>query len=200
MWIIVGLGNPGSKYERNRHNIGFMAIDELVSKYGLNGPKSKYNAEMYDGEINGVKVIALKPQTYMNNSGESVQPAAHFYKIKPENIIVLHDELDLTPGKVRSKKGGGAAGHNGLRSIDSHLGNNYWRIRMGIGHPGAKELVHSYVLNNFMSDDAAWIDALNQSIAKHMPLMLNNDFDQAMSKINQDMAQILKDLNTNKEQ
>jgi PTH1 family peptidyl-tRNA hydrolase len=142
--LVVGLGNPGPKYERTRHNIGFMAIDAIARRWNLRGPREKFNGEIAEGEIGGERVVALKPMTFMNNSGESVAPAARFYKIEPAEIIVIHDELDLVEGKVRIKRGGGAAGHNGLRSIDAHLGQDYWRMRLGIGHPGRKDLVLHY--------------------------------------------------------
>ena len=146
MWLIVGLGNPGSQYKRNRHNIGFMAVDEIVRRHDLSSSKKKFQALLSEGEIVGEKVLVLKPQTYMNLSGQSVQAAASFYKIPLDHVVVFHDELDLAFGKIRVKFSGGAAGHNGLRSIDDHLGKDYWRVRLGIGHPGEKEFVTQHVL------------------------------------------------------
>ena len=139
MWLIVGLGNPGGSYARNRHNIGFMAADEIVRRHCFSPWRSKYQGQIAEGTIAGEKVLVLKPETYMNLSGQSVAAAARFHKIPNGNVIALHDEIDLPPGKVRVKKGGGAAGHNGLKSIDAHLGNDYWRVRLGIGHPGDKD-------------------------------------------------------------
>lgn len=172
MKLVVGLGNPGLKYERTRHNIGFMAVDEIVRRHNLSRPREKFNGELYEGDVGGERVLLLKPQTFMNNSGESVAPAARFYKIPPADVIVMHDELDLAPGKLRVKRGGGAAGHNGLRSIDAHLGADYWRLRLGIGHPGSKDKVLSFVLQNFLADETVWLDKLLVGIAEALPLML----------------------------
>ncbi len=193
MWLIVGLGNPGTKYQNNRHNIGFLVADYLIDAYKFKGPKSKFQAEIFDGKIQGEKALIIKPQTYMNNSGEAVRAIAHFYKIPPENIVVFYDELDLAVGKIKAKQGGGAAGHNGIKSLYAHCGKDMWKIRLGIGHPGEKHLVHSYVLGDFYKKDNDWLDALYKGIAKHIPLMLENDMDKAMSKINQDIMPALKD-------
>ncbi len=187
MWIIAGLGNPGGKYADNRHNIGFMMIDKLVGFYNLQKAGQKFNAECFKGEIEGEKVLLIKPLTFMNESGQSLQAAKQFYKTDLNKIITFHDELDIVGGKVKAKKGGGAAGHNGLKSIDSHIGKDYWRVRMGIGHPGEKHLVHSYVLNDFSKIEYKWLDVMLQSLAEHMPLMLDNKIDMAMSKVNQDI-------------
>jgi PTH1 family peptidyl-tRNA hydrolase len=181
--LIVGLGNPGPKYAATRHNIGFMAVDAIVRRHGLKGPRDKFNAELYEGEIGGEKVLALKPMTFMNNSGESVAPAARFFKIDPCDVIVLHDELDLAPGKLRTKRGGGAAGHNGLRSIDAHLGQDYWRVRLGIGHPGRKDLVLTYVLQPFAADETVWLDQQMPAIAEAVPLMVEGKDSAFMSKV-----------------
>lgn len=197
MWLIVGLGNPGDKYKKNRHNIGFMVADHLVSEFGFKGPKSKFQADLFDGEIKGEKALIIKPQTYMNNSGEAIRAVANFYKIAPENILVFYDELDLAPGKVKAKKAGGAAGHNGIKSLYAHCGKEMWKIRLGIGHPGEKHIVHSYVLGDFYKKDEIWLDALYKAIAKHIPLMLENDMDKAMSKINQDIMPALKEYEQN---
>jgi peptidyl-tRNA hydrolase, PTH1 family len=181
--LVVGLGNPGPKYERTRHNIGFMAIDEIVRRHGFRSPREKFNGEIAEGEIGGERVIALKPMTFMNNSGESVAPAARFYKIEPADVIVIHDELDLLDGKVRVKRGGGAAGHNGLRSIDAHLGSDYWRMRLGIGHPGRKDLVLHYVLQNFLPEETVWLDKLLPAQAEALPLLLSGQESAFMSKV-----------------
>lgn len=183
MKLVVGLGNPGLKYERTRHNIGFMAVDEIVRRHNLSRPREKFNGELYEGDVGGERVLLLKPQTFMNNSGESVAPAARFYKIPPADVIVMHDELDLAPGKLRVKRGGGAAGHNGLRSIDAHLGADYWRLRLGIGHPGSKDKVLSFVLQNFLADETVWLDKLLVGIAEALPLMLVGQESAFMSKV-----------------
>lgn len=184
MWLIVGLGNPGSEYERNRHNIGFMAVDAIASAHNFKPFKSKYKGDYVEGEIAGEKVALLKPMTYMNESGRSVGEAARFYKIPTSNIIVFHDELDLTPGKIRTKTGGGAAGHNGLRSMDDWLDNaDYIRVRMGIGHPGDKDRVHGYVLGNFAKSDEDWLQPLLDAVAKHAPLLLQNNDAGFMSRV-----------------
>ncbi len=157
MFLLVGLGNPGAEYALTRHNIGFMAIDALA---GAANFSSKFHGETASLTIEGEKVLLLKPMTYMNNSGRSVQAAAAFYKIPPEHIIVLHDELDLPLGKIRIKQGGGANGHNGLKDIDLVVGPDYWRIRLGIGHPGVKEQVHDHVLSRFSAAEMKEVEKL----------------------------------------
>ncbi len=180
MWLMAGLGNPGEKYSRHRHNAGFMVINEIASSLGVQNFKSKFNGVFSPVTIQGEKAVLLKPLTMMNNSGQSVAAAARYYKIPPERIIVFHDELDLAPGKIKVKQGGGAAGHNGLKSCDSHLGSrNYWRVRIGIGHPGDKNKVHNYVLSDFAKADAEWLEPLLESIADHAGLLVEgrmNDF------------------------
>ncbi len=175
MLCIVGLGNPGNKYAGNRHNIGFMAIDEIAREYGFGPARDKFQSRAQEGLIktdNGPKkVLLLKPQTFMNDSGRAVQAAAKFYKIPMSQIVVFHDELDLAPGKFRLKTGGGIAGHNGLRSIRQHMGADFHRARMGIGHPGHKDKVHSYVLSDFAKAENAWVEDLNRAIAKAAPLL-----------------------------
>lgn len=186
MWLLVGLGNPGDKYEYNRHNIGFLAVDAIADTYGFPAYKKKFQGLMAEGHIEGEKVILLKPQTYMNNSGQSVGEAAKFYKIPLDRIAVFHDELDLGAGKIRTKKGGGNAGHNGLRSMDSHLNSNdYWRIRLGIGHPGDKAMVHNHVLSNFSKDELIWLKPLIEAVANHAPLMVQGKDNEFMSKVAQ---------------
>jgi PTH1 family peptidyl-tRNA hydrolase len=182
MRLIVGLGNPGSRYERNRHNIGFMAVDEIVRRHSFPPFRSRFKGEIAEGNVGGAKVLALKPQTYMNDSGASVLAAASFYKIPPSEIAVLYDEIDLAPGKLRVKKGGGAAGHNGIRSIDAALGPDFWRVRLGIGHPGVKELVHGYVLSNFTGDEKTWLDPLLDAIAEAVPLLIEDNPQAFMTK------------------
>ncbi len=186
MWLLVGLGNPGDKYEYNRHNIGFLAVDAIADTFGFPAYKKKYQGLMAEGNIEGEKVILLKPQTYMNNSGQSVGEAAKFYKIPLDRIAVFHDELDLAAGKIRTKKGGGNAGHNGLRSMDSHLNSNdYWRIRLGIGHPGDKAMVHNHVLSDFSKNDLIWLKPLIEAIGDHVPLMVQGKDNEFMSKVAQ---------------
>ena len=183
MKLVVGLGNPGPKYERTRHNIGFMALDEITRRHGFRPPREKFNGLNCEGEIGGERVIALKPMTFMNNSGESVAPAARFYKIEPTDVSVIYDELDLAEGKLRVKRGGGNAGHNGLRSIDAHLGIDYWRVRLGIGHPGRKDLVLPYVLQNFLPEETIWLDRLIPAVAEALPLLLAGQDSAFMSKV-----------------
>jgi peptidyl-tRNA hydrolase, PTH1 family len=165
MKLLVGLGNPGSAYARHRHNVGFMALDRIAARHELGTWKKRFHGLSSDGLIGGRRVVLLKPQTYMNDSGRSVQDAQRFLKIADADILVFHDELDLAPGKLRLKTGGGNAGHNGLRSITSHIGNDYGRVRLGIGHPGAKHLVSGYVLHDFAKADADWLEPLLDAIA-----------------------------------
>ena len=165
MRLFVGLGNPGAKYARNRHNIGFMAVDEIARRHGFAPWRRRFQGETSEGALGTERIILLKPTTYMNDSGRSVQEAASFFKIAPGDVTVFHDELELPPGKVRVKIGGGIAGHNGLRSISAHIGNDYRRVRLGIGHPGIKELVHSYVLSDFFKEERPWVEALCAVIA-----------------------------------
>ena len=158
MKLIVGLGNPGAKYAQNRHNIGFMAMDVIAADHGFSPWRSKFQGQISEGRFGSEKVALLKPETFMNLSGQSVGEAMRYLKLAPEDIIVFHDELDLAPGKVRLKTGGGHAGHNGLRSIHGHIGPDYDRVRMGIGHPGHKDAVAGYVLRDFAKADAEWLD------------------------------------------
>src|SRR5581483_3210834 len=184
MRLIVGLGNPGARYARNRHNIGFMAVEALARRYGFPGFRSRFKGELWEGTIAGVRRLLLRPQTFMNDSGESVLAAMSFYKIALPDIVVIHDEIDLRPGKVRVKRGGGAAGHNGLRSIDALVGQAYWRVRIGVGHPGVKELVQPYVLQNFPAEEMRlWVDKLVDAIADTFPLLLDGAADAFMSEV-----------------
>lgn len=172
MLLIAGLGNPGPKYEKNRHNIGFMAVDELARAHGFGPWRKKFQSEVAEGEIAGRKALLLKPQTFMNESGRAVGEAAKFYKLSPADIVVFYDELDLAPGRLRMKTGGGAAGHNGIRSIAaSPVGDAFRRARLGIGHPGQKELVHGYVLSDFAKADQAWLEPLIRACAEAAPLL-----------------------------
>jgi peptidyl-tRNA hydrolase, PTH1 family len=183
MRLIVGLGNPGGRYAHTRHNIGFMVVDALARRHGFGPFRAKFEGLLSEGAIAGEKVYALKPQTFMNGSGDSVGAAAHFYKIDAEEILVIHDEIDLAPGKVRVKQGGGTAGHNGLRSIDAALGPDFWRLRLGIGHPGVKELVEPYVLQGFDSDDKVWLGPLIDAAAEAMPILVAGDGPGFMTKV-----------------
>ena len=166
MKLFVGLGNPGDKYARNRHNVGFMAVERIAAAHGFSPWRRKFQGEVAEGTIAGERVLLLKPMTYMNESGRSVGEAARFLKIDLADIVVFHDELDLQPGKVRVKTGGGNAGHNGLKSITAHVGNDYVRVRIGIGHPGSKDAVVPYVLNDFAKADRAWLNPLLAAIAE----------------------------------
>ena len=158
MKLIVGLGNPGTKYARNRHNIGFMALDQIDSDHGFSAWKSKHQGIIAEGNFGLEKIVLLKPATFMNKSGDSVGSAMRYYKLKAEDVIVIHDEIDLEPAKVRWKSGGGHAGHNGLRSLHAHIGQEYFRVRLGVGHPGHKDAVSGYVLNDFPMADENWLD------------------------------------------
>src|SRR3982751_4998844 len=171
MRLFVGLGNPGPKFARNRHNVGFMAVDEIARRHGFAPWRRRFQGETSEGTLGTERVILLKPTTYMNESGRSVQEAASFFKIAPGDVTVFHDEIELPPGKVRVKIGGGIAGHNGLRSISSHIGNEYRRVRLGIGHPGIKELVHHHVLSDFAKSDRPWVEALCEVIADNAGLL-----------------------------
>ena len=165
MQIFVGLGNPGAKYARNRHNIGFMALDQIAEKNGFSPWKAKFQGQISEGRLGPEKVILLKPDTFMNLSGQSVGEAMRFFKLEPTDITVFHDELDLAPGKCRVKNSGGHAGHNGLRSLHQHIGADYQRVRLGIGHPGHKDAVASYVLHDFAKADQVWLAELLSGIA-----------------------------------
>ncbi len=174
MYLLVGLGNPGTKYAGNRHNIGFMAIDALHRRLGAGPWRSKFSGEAAEASLDGEKLLLLKPQTFMNESGRSVGSAMQFHRIPLERVHVFHDEIDLPPARLRVKLGGGNAGHNGLRSISTHCGNGYPRIRLGIGHPGDKALVHGYVLNDFGRGEAPWVEDLCAAMAEFLPELLAN--------------------------
>lgn len=175
MKLIVGLGNPGDRYARNRHNIGFMAIEAIARAHGAAPWRKRFQALATEAMIGNERVLLLLPQTYMNESGRSVAEAVQFYKIPLADIAVLHDELDLAPGKLRIKTGGGNAGHNGLRSITAHLGNDYRRVRLGIGHPGDKARVHGYVLGDFSKAEMEWVDDLVRLGADNAPLLARGE-------------------------
>lgn len=181
--LIVGLGNPGSKYARNRHNIGFMAVDRISADHGFGPWRSRFQGQAAEGRLGHEKVLLLKPGTFMNRSGQSVGEAMRFFKLDPGDVIVLHDELDLAPGKARVKQGGGHAGHNGLRSLHAHIGDAYGRVRLGIGHPGRKELVAGYVLHDFARADETWLDDLLRGISDGAPYLVQGDGGKFMNAV-----------------
>ena len=171
MLLIAGLGNPGPDYAGHRHNVGFMALDAIHRRHGFGPWRRRFRADVAEGNLGGAKVLLVKPLTYMNESGRSVGEAMRFYKLEPADVLVIHDEVDLPPGKMRMKTGGGAAGHNGLRSISGAIGDGYRRLRIGVGHPGVKELVPRYVLHDFAKADRAWLDPLLDATADHVGLL-----------------------------
>lgn len=175
MQLFVGLGNPESKYAKNRHNVGFMAIDALAAAYGFGDFREKYHGLLAEGQIGHEKVLLLKPQTFMNKSGVSVSEAVNFFKLDGSQIVVFYDELDLPPGKLRMRRGGGFAGHNGLRSINAHMGADFRRARLGIGHPGDKAKVTGHVLGDFAKADADWLADFLKALADHAPLLAAGD-------------------------
>jgi len=183
MLIIAGLGNPGTKYAGHRHNIGFIAADEIVRRHGFSAWRKKFQSEVSEGLLAGETVLVMKPQTYMNESGRAVGEAMRFYNLGPENLIVLYDELDLVPGKIRIKTSGGTGGHNGIRSIDAHCGKDYRRVRLGIGHPGTKNRVTGYVLDDFAKADSEWLEPLLDEIARNADLLVKGDDAGFMNKV-----------------
>ncbi|MCV3738048.1 aminoacyl-tRNA hydrolase [Rhizobium sp. TRM96647] len=183
MLIIAGLGNPGPKYADNRHNIGFMAVDAIHRKNPFSPWSRKFKGEIAEGELAGEKVLLIKPQTFMNLSGEAVGEAMRFYKLAPKEIVAIYDELDLAPGKARIKTGGGHGGHNGVKSLDAHCGRDYRRLRLGIGHPGVKELVHNHVLGDFAKADHAWLDPLLDELAINADMLVRGEDSQLMNKL-----------------
>jgi peptidyl-tRNA hydrolase, PTH1 family len=184
MLLWVGLGNPEPGMARQRHNIGFMAIDVIARRHGFSPWRQRFKGFCAEGQVGGEKVLALRPMTYMNLSGESVQAATAFYKIPALDITVFHDDLDLAPGKIRVKQGGGAAGHNGLRSMDQHLGTpDYWRVRLGIGHPGHKDRVTGHVLGDFSKADMDWLLPCLDAVADEAALLAAGKPEDFMTKI-----------------
>ncbi len=175
MRLFVGLGNPGKQYAGNRHNIGFMLVDAILRRHGFPAWRRRFQGVASEGPLGGGRVLLLLPGTYMNESGRAVAEAMHFYKLGLGDVVVFHDELDLPPGKVRVKSGGGIAGHNGLRSITQHVGNDYRRVRIGIGHPGNKDLVYSYVLSDFAKSERDWVEALTGIVADNADLVARGE-------------------------
>jgi len=183
MLLIAGLGNPGGEHAGNRHNIGFMAADAIARRHGFGPWRRKFKGEIAEGELGGVKSLILKPQTFMNRSGDSVHEALGFYKLSPADLVVIYDELDLPAGKLRVKTGGGAGGHNGIRSIDAHCGKDYRRVRLGIGHPGDKARVQRHVLGDFAKADAEWLDPFLDAVAEHAPLLAKGENSTFMNRV-----------------
>ena len=187
MLILAGLGNPGSKYELNRHNLGFMAVDAIAERHGFPGERARFLGVTRQGVIEApggpLNVLVLKPQTFMNESGQSVAQAMHFFKVTPKNVVVFHDELDLAPGRFRMKTGGGAAGHNGLRSIVDWIGPDFRRARLGIGHPGDRDRVLGYVLSNFSQHDLGWVRALCEACAEAAPLLADGQDERYQAEV-----------------
>jgi len=183
MKLFVGLGNPGAQYALNRHNVGFMAVDAIAAAHDFPAWRKRFSGLASEGKLGGEQVLLFKPQTFMNESGRAVGEAVRFYKLELDDVIVFHDELDLAPGKVRVKIGGGVAGHNGLKSMSSHLGNDYVRVRLGIGHPGRKDQVVHYVLQNFPKADHAWLEPLLGAIASEAPFLAKGENDKFQSRI-----------------
>ena len=183
MLLLVGLGNPGTDYARNRHNIGFMAVDEIVHRHAFRPFRTRFQGALTEGNIGPDKVLALKPMTYMNESGRAVQAAMSFYKIRPHDVLVFHDELDLVAGKIRVKQGGGHGGHNGIRSIQAHIGPDFRRVRLGIGHPGDKGHVVGHVLKDFAKSDQEWLDQLIPLIAEEVDYLVRGDNAGFMTRI-----------------
>ncbi len=188
MKLWVGLGNPGAKYARNRHNIGWMAVERIASDHGFGPFRAKFQGALSEGTFGSEKVFLLKPETFMNLSGQSVGEAMRFYKLSPDDVTVFHDELDLAPGKVRVKQGGGHAGHNGLRSIHQYIGESYGRVRLGIGHPGHKDRVAGYVLSDFAKADAEWLDDVLRGIADGAPELAKEDTGRFLNAVSQRTA------------
>ncbi|MDZ7709651.1 MAG: aminoacyl-tRNA hydrolase [Roseovarius sp.] len=188
MKLFAGLGNPGAKYARNRHNIGFMAVDAIAADHGFGPWRAKFQGRVSEGVLGAEKVILLKPETFMNLSGQAVGEAARFYKLGPQDVVVFHDELDLAPGKLRVKQGGGHAGHNGLRSIEAHIGRDFARVRLGIGHPGHKDRVAGYVLQDFAKADADWLDDLMRGIGDGAPWLAEGKPDRFQTAVAQRVA------------
>lgn len=189
MHLIIGLGNPGAQYAKNRHNIGFLAVDTIHARHGFSPWRSRFQAEISEGRIGDHKVILAKPSTFMNLSGQAAGEIARFYKLETDAVTAIHDELDLEPGRTRIKRGGGHGGHNGLKSLDAHLGKDYRRVRLGIGHPGHRDLVSAYVLKDFPKVDEPWVQAVIDEIARSIELALDGKDSDLNARLNEATAQ-----------
>lgn len=188
MRLFVGLGNPGARYARNRHNVGFMAVERIAGDHGFGPWRSRFQGSMAEGRLEGESVLLLRPETFMNLSGQSVAEAMRYYRLTPADVVVFHDELDLAPGRLRVKQGGGHAGHNGLRSIQQHIGPDFWRVRMGIGHPGHKDRVSAYVLSDFAKADAEWLDDLLRGVVDGAAALARGDSAAFLNAVGRRMA------------
>lgn len=188
MLLFVGLGNPGARYAGNRHNVGFMVVEAIAKRHDIGPWRRRFQGAACEGPIGGERVQLLLPGTFMNESGRAVAEAVHFYKLNLSDVVVFHDEIDLPPAKVRVKTGGGVAGHNGLRSVSAHIGNDYRRVRIGIGHPGTKEQVLAYVLNDFAKSDRSWVEALTAIIADNVDLLAKGEDASFQNKVHLAMA------------
>ena len=185
MYVFAGLGNPGARYAKNRHNIGYLVADEIARRHGFEGFRSRarLGADIAEGRIGDARVALLKPTTFMNESGRALGAVLRYYKIEPATLFVFYDELDLAPGKLRVRFGGGSAGHNGIKSLRAHIGPDYWRVRMGIGHPGDKDLVSDYVLSDFSKAESLWMDKLVDAAAEAVPLLLASEKNDFMTRV-----------------
>jgi peptidyl-tRNA hydrolase, PTH1 family len=183
MLVLAGLGNPEARYQNNRHNVGFMAADAIHRRHSFSPWSKKFQALVAEGRLGGDKVLLIKPQTFMNNSGQAVGEALRFFKLEPADLTVFYDEIDLAPGKVRIKTGGGAGGHNGIRSLDGHIGQDYRRVRIGVGHPGVKEMVMPHVLGDFAKADHEWLDPLLEALANNADMLVKGDDNGFMNKL-----------------
>lgn len=190
MKLFVGLGNPGQDHALNRHNVGFMAVDAIAAAHGFADWRKRFDGLAAEGRLGQEQVLLFKPQTFMNASGRAAGEAARFYKLNPAGVVVFHDELDLAPGKIRVKTGGGMAGHNGLRSMTAHIGNDYLRVRIGIGHPGRSDRVKGYVLHNFAKADSAWLKPLLDAIAAEVPLLAEGSVEKFQSRVAHAMQKV----------
>jgi peptidyl-tRNA hydrolase, PTH1 family len=188
MQLLVGLGNPGARYVGNRHNVGFTVLQAIAKRHGIGPWRRRFQGVACEGLVGGVRSLLLLPGTYMNESGRAVAEAVHFYKLGLGDVTVVHDEIDLPPGKVRVKVGGGIAGHNGLRSITEHIGNDYRRVRIGVGHPGSKELVHNYVLSDFAKSERPWVETLTDVLADNAELLIRGEDASFQNKVHLAMA------------
>lgn len=183
MRLFVGLGNPGARHAGNRHNIGFMAVDRIAADHGFGPWRAKFQGQVAEGRLGAEKVVLLKPETFMNLSGQSVGEAMRFYKLEPPDVTVFHDEIDLAPGKCRVKQGGGHAGHNGLRSLHGHIGEDYRRVRLGVGHPGHKDRVPGYVLHDFAKAELDWLEDLLRGVSDGAPALAEGDAAKFMNAV-----------------